>query len=347
MSRPQVVNVDCNFVYDTERRQIEAAGGELVLRRASTEDEIIAACADATVVLLEFPTTPLTARVISALPACRAIVRYGVGIESVDQPEATRRGVVVANTADFCTEEVSDHAVALLLASARKICFFDRTLRAGGWQTFKLSPPLRRMSCLTLGLVGWGRIAQAVARKMQGFGQRIVVTDPFVRELPAGSPVERVSMDQLLREADLISLHVPLAPETRHLIGETALRAMKPTAFLVNTSRGGVVDQTALERALQENRLGGAALDVFEEEPLPATSPLRTMEQVVMTPHYAASSLDSMAHLHRTVADSVEAILRGFWPPFPVNAGVQPRAPLRPWSEFRGGGEPARVASLP
>ncbi len=335
MSRPQVVNVDCNFVYDPERSQIEAAGGELVLRRAKTEDEIIAACADATVVLLEFPHTPLTARVISALPACRAIIRYGVGIESVDQPEATRRGVVVANTADFCTEEVSDHAAALLLASARKICFFDRQVRSGGWQDFKLHPPLRRISCMTLGLVGWGRIAQAVARKMQGFGLRILVTDPFVRALPAGSPVELVSLDRLLRESDLVSLHVPLTPETKQLIGENALRAMKPTAFLVNTSRGGVVDQPALVRTLEENRLGGAALDVFEEEPLPATSPFRTMENVVMTPHYAASSLDSMAHLHRTVADSVEAILRGFWPPFPVNAGVQPRDPLRPWSEFR------------
>jgi len=335
MSRPQVVNVDCNFVYDVERRQIEAAGGELVLRRASTEDEIVAACTDATVVLLEFPHTPLTARVIAALPACRAIVRYGVGIESVDQAEATRRGVVVANTADFCTEEVSDHAAALLLASARKICFFDRKIRSGGWQDFKLSPPLRRMSSMTLGLVGWGRIAQAVARKMQGFGLRILVTDPFVRSMPPGSPVELVGMDRLLRESDLVSLHLPLTPETKHLIGEDALRAMKPTAFLVNTSRGGVVDQPALVRTLEENRLGGAALDVFEEEPLPADSPLRSMDQVVMTPHYAASSLDSMAHLHRTVADSVEAILRGFWPPFPVNAGVQPRDPLRPWSEFR------------
>ena len=338
LRRPQVVNVDCNFVYDTERKQIEAAGGELVLRPAKSEEEIIAACADATVVLLEFPNTPFTARVISALPACRAIIRYGVGIESVDQLEANRRGVVVANTADFCTEEVSDHAAALLLACARRVCFFDRRVRSGGWHDLKLSPALRRMSCLTLGLVGWGRIAQAVARKMQGFGLRILVTDPFARALPPGSPVELVSMDRLLRESDLVSLHVPLSPETHHLIGESALRAMKPTAFLVNTSRGGVVDQAALVDAVTENRLGGAGLDVFEEEPLSATHPLRSLEQVVLTPHYAASSQDSMAHLHRTVADSIEAILRGFWPPFPVNPAVQPRQPLRPWSEFRAGG---------
>jgi D-3-phosphoglycerate dehydrogenase len=333
--RPQVVNVDCNFTYDLERRQIEAAGGELVLTRARTEDEIIATCAAASVVLLEFPNTPFTPRVIAALPECRAIIRYGVGIESVDQPEATRRGVVVANTADFCTEEVSDHAAALLLASARRIAWFDRKVRSGSWNDFKITPPLRRVSAMTLGLVGWGRIAQGVARKMQSFGLRILTTDPFVKSLPPGSNVELVSMEKLLRESDLVSLHVPLAPETKHLINEDALRLMKPTAFLVNTSRGGVVDQAALTRALQENRLGGASLDVFEVEPLPADSALRQLEQVTMTPHYAASSQDSMAHLHQTVADSIEAVLRGYWPPFPVNKGVVPRSPLRPWSEFR------------
>lgn len=332
--RLQVVNVDCNFDYDAERKAIEVANGELVLHPARTEDEIIVACAGATVALLENVSTPFTARVIAAMPACRAIIRYGVGIESVDQAEATRRGIVVANAADFCTEEVSDHAAALLLASARRISYFDRWVRGGGWHGFKLDQPLRRVSCLTLGLVGWGRIAQAVARKMSGFQMRLLVADPYVRSIPKDAKVELVPLEKLLRESDLISLHVPLMPETKHLIGESSLRLMKPSAFLVNTSRGGVVDQAALVRALEEKRLGGAALDVFEEEPLPAGSPLRTMERVMLTPHYAAASQDAMAHLHRTVTDSVAAILHGFWPPFPVNANVQPRVPLRPWAEF-------------
>lgn len=210
-------------------------------------------------------------------------------------------------------------------------------MRAGGWQNFKLDPPLRRLGCMTLGLVGWGRISQAVARKMQGFGIRILVTDPFVQSLAAVSYVELVGLDRVLRESDMVSLHVPLSADTKHLIGETELRAMKPTAFPVNTSRGGVVDQTALVRVLEENRIGGAALDVFEEEPLPAASPMRSLDKVIATPHYAASSQDSVGHLHRTVADSVEAILRGYWPPFPVNPVVQPRQPLRPWSEFHRG----------
>jgi len=334
-NRPQVVNVDCNFTYDLERQRIEAAGADLVLRLARTEAEIIAACADAAIILLEHADTPLTARVISALPACRAIIRYGVGVDSIDVAAATKCGVVVANSADFCTEEVSDHAVALLLTSAKRVAFFDRRIRAGKWHGFTLTPPLRRIGNLTLGLVGWGRIAQATARKLEGFRMRTLVADPYVKSVPAGSRVELVSLEQLLRESDLVSLHAPLNAETKHLIGEKEFRLMKPTAFLVNTSRGGVVDETALVRALQEQRLGGAGLDVMEVEPLPADSPLRTMEQVTLTPHYAASSQDSMQHLHGTVADSVEAILQGYWPPFPVNGTVVPRVPLRLWKDFR------------
>jgi len=334
-NRPQVVNVDCNFTYDLERQRIEAAGADLVLRQARTEAEIISVCADAAIILLEHADTPLTARVISALPACWAIIRYGVGVDSIDVAAATKCGVVVANSADFCTEEVSDHAVALLLASARRIAFLDRRIRAGEWRGFTPTSPLRRIGNLTLGLVGWGRIAQATARKMEGFRMRILVADPYVEAVPAGSRVELVPLDQLLRESDLISLHSPLNAETKHLIGEKEFRLMKPTAFLVNTSRGGVVDEAALVRALQEQRLGGAGLDVFEVEPLPSESPLRTMEQVTLTPHYAASSQDSMQHLHGTVADSVEAILRGYWPPFPVNGTVVPRVLLRPWKDFR------------
>ena len=336
-SRPQIVNVDCNFTYDLERQRIEASGADLILKKARTESEIIAACKDATMILFENTETPLTAKVISSLPACRAIIRYGVGVDSIDVAEATKRGVVVANAADFCTEEVSDHATALILAGARRIAYFDRRIRAGHWQGYTPNQPLRRVGCLTLGLLGWGRIAQAVARKMAGFRMRILVSDPYVTALAPGSPAELVSREELFRESDLLSLHLPLNAETRHLMGEPAFQLMKPTAFLVNTSRGGVVDEAALVRVLQEGRLAGAALDVFEVEPLPAGSLLRGMEQVTLTPHYAAASQDSMQHLQTTVADSVEAMLRGYWPPFPINGTVSPRAPLRPWQDFRPG----------
>lgn len=336
-SRPQVVNVDVNFSYDLEILRIEAAGADFVPRRAKSEDEIIAACADAAMILFENADTPLTARVMAALPKLKAIVRYGVGVDSIDMAEATKRGIIVANSADYCTEEVSDHATALILASTRRIAAFDRKIRSGGWVGYNPNQPMRRVSRLTLGLLGWGRIAQAVARKMAGFQMRILVSDPYVKSLPAGSGVELVSREQLLREADLLSLHLPLNAETRHLINEQTLALMKPSAFLINTSRGGIVDEAALIRALQQEKLAGAGLDVFEVEPLPAGSPLRGMEQVILTPHYAASSQDAMTHLHGTVTDSVEAILKGYWPPFPVNRDVVPRVPLRPWIEFKPG----------
>jgi D-3-phosphoglycerate dehydrogenase len=333
-SRPQVVNVDVNFSYELETRRIEGAGADFVLKKAKTEAEIIAACRDATLVLFENSDTYFNARVIGALPKCRAIVRYGVGVDTIDLAEATKHGIIVANSADYCTEEVSDHATALILAAARKIVSFDRQIRAGGWAGYNPNQPLRRISSRTLGLLGWGRIAQGVARKMAGFGMRILVSDPYVKTVPPGSGVELVSREQLLRESDLLSLHLPLNAETKHLMNAATLGLMKPTAVLINTSRGGIVDETALVRALQQEKLGGAALDVFEVEPLPAGSPLRSMEQVILTPHYAASSQDSMVHLHGTVTDSVEAILKGYWPPFLVNRDVVPRVALRPWAEF-------------
>jgi len=337
MARPQIVNVDCNFSYELETARIAAAGADFVLRRAKTEDEIIAACADATAILFENADTPLTARVIAALPKLRAIVRYGVGVDSIDLAAATKHGVIVANSADYCTEEVSDHAVALILAAARRIAGFDRRLRAGGWVGYNPKQPMRRVSCLTLGLLGWGRIAQAVARKMSGFQMRILVSDPYVKSLAPGTPGELVPRDQLLGESDFLSLHLPLNDETKHLMNDRTLGQMKPTAFLINTSRGGIVDEAALIRALQQEKLAGAGLDVFEVEPLPGDSPLRAMEQVTLTPHYAASSQDSMRHLHGTVTESVEALLQGFWPPFPVNRTVAPSPALRPWTEFKPG----------
>lgn len=336
-TRPQVVNVDVNFSYEQEIPRIEAAGAEFVLRRAKSEDEIIAACADAVMILFENADTPLTARVMAALPKLRAIVRYGVGVDSIDMAAATKRGIIVANSADYCTEEVSDHATALILACARRVAAFDRRIRAGGWVGYNPNQPMRRVSNLTLGLLGWGRIAQGVARKMAGFQLRILVSDPYVKSLPAGASVELVSREQLLRESDLLSLHLPLNAETKHLINEQTLAQMKPSAFLINTSRGGIVNEAALIRALQQEKLAGAGLDVFEVEPLTAGSPLRTLEQVTLTPHYAASSQDSMKHLHGTVTDSVEAILKGYWPPFPVNRDVVPGTALRPWAEFKPG----------
>lgn len=335
MNQPfKAVNIDCNFDYAYERERLSACGIDLALRKAVSEDDIIRACTDADAVVLEGAKTPMTERVILALPRCRLIAKYAVGVDNIDAAAATRAGIVVANAADYCTEEVSDHAVALLLASARRVVAMDRFVRAGNWSGFTRDQPLRRVNQLTLGLVGLGRIARATARKMAGFRLRILATDPYLTG-PGNEPgVEIVDLDTLLRESDLISVHVPLVPETRGLLNEATFRAMKPNAIVVNTSRGPVIDQSALERALEEKWIAGAALDVVDEEPLPAGSGLRKFEQVILTPHAGADSVDSMDHVRRTVVDTLEAVARGYWPPFPVNPKVAPRVPLRPWAEW-------------
>jgi phosphoglycerate dehydrogenase-like enzyme len=168
---------------------------------------------------------------------------------------------------------------------------------------------------------------------MAGFRMRMLAADPYLTGASNEPGVDLVSLETVLRESDLVSVHVPLTPETRGLINEAALRSMKPTAVIVNTSRGPVIDQPALERALEEKWIAGAALDVVTEEPLPATSALRRFDQVILTPHAGADSIDSMSHVRRTVAASIEAVARGHWPPFPVNPKVTPRSPLQPWSE--------------
>jgi len=333
--RSQVGNVDCRYEYAYERRKYAAFDADLILRKAENEDDIIAACREADIILLETQNTPVTARVIRELRNCRAIIKYSVGYENVDVAVATQSGIVVANSADFCTEEVSDHAIALLLAAVRRISLLDRHVHAGGWFDFQQTASMRRMCNLTLGALGMGRIGRAVVRKMSGFGMRIIAADPYIGALGADAGVELVSAEQLFRESDLISIHTPLTPATVGMVGDAAFRLMKPSAIIVNTSRGRIIDQDALVRALREKRIAGAALDVLADEPPPAGGPLFGFENVILTPHMGARSEDALVHLHQTATRSVEAIVRGYWPPFPVNPQVRPREPLKPWAEFR------------
>jgi len=275
--------------------------------------------------------TPITARVLAHLPQCQGIMKCSVGVNGVDIDAATNHGILVCNAAGFCAEDVSDHAIALLLVCLRSIHHMDRNIRNGGWFDFPLTGPIRRVQNLTLGVVGYGNIGRAVVRKMSAFRNRILVNDPYVEREPG---IEFVTLQRLLSESDIVSLHVPLTMETRDLLGTAQFAAMKPTAILVNTSRGAVVDEKALVQALQERRIAAAALDVMAEEPLPPSSPLLQLDNVVLTPHYAGHSAESMAALRNLVADSAEAILTGYHPPFPVNPAVRPRVPLKPWKSF-------------
>jgi len=330
----KIVNLDTCFGWPEGYAQEQALTSSLPVEwatvKVTTEDEIIAVSHEADIVLVERFSTQITRRVIDALDCCRLIAKYAIGVDNIDVAAATERGIVVCNAADYCVEEVSDHTVALLLACARRIVTIDRHVRRGGWHDVVFEVPLRRVSALTLGLVGFGRIARQVAQKFRSFGLRILAADPYAPgNDAAASGAELVSLNQLLHESDLISVHTPLTPETHKLIGQREFEMMKSSAFLVNTSRGAILDESALIQRLREGRIAGAALDVAEIEPLPANSPLRGFPNVILTAHYAGDSEESLRDVHRTVGESISAVLQNYWPPFPVNPTVTPRIPLK------------------
>ncbi len=304
---------------DVERELLEAAGHELRFTgNAKTPDEVREAARDADGVLNCY--APLPAEVIRDLSACRVIARYGIGLDTIDLAEANARGILVTNVPDYCTDEVSDHALALILSLARGVAHLDRTVRAGRWDPTEAAP-LHRLRGRTLGLVGFGRIARALAAKAAAIGLRVVATDPYLADDAVRSGgAEPRSLDALLREADIVSIHAPLTDASRHLIGADELARMKPGAFLVNTSRGPLVDATALRAALDRGALGGVGLDVLETEPPDPGDPLLERPEVVVTPHAAFYSEESLAELQRKAAEQVVAALRGDVPPYAVNA---------------------------
>lgn len=264
--------------------------------------------------------TPITAEHLARAPNLRVIVRYGSGVDNLDLAAATARRIVVANVPDYGTEEVSTHALALLLAVARRVVTRDGDVRAGRWGIGQ-AEPIYPLSGRTLGLVGYGRIARALHRKLSGFTlAATLVYDPYLHDPPPG--VQQVALETLCREADLISLHAPLTLETRHLIDAKALALMQPHTILINTARGGLIDEEALIEALQQGRIFGAGLDVFEREPLPAHHPLCTLKNVVLSDHTAWYSEASVRELKRRAAEEVARVF----------AGEEPRSWVNRWN---------------
>ncbi len=319
--RFKVVVTDSVFPHlETERRILGAVGAELVALQAHRDEELLEAVRDADALLVCF--APVTARVVQAAQRCRIIARYGIGVDNVDVRTATDRGIVVTNVPDYCVEEVSDHTLALVLACARRVVWLDRKVRAGRWDA-RDAVPIRRLSGQTLGLLGFGKIPRLVARKAQAFGLRVISFDPYVE--PAAMRalgVEPVGLRALLERSDYVCVHVPLTAETEGLVDEAALRWMKPTAYLVNTARGRIVDGRALVRALRQGWIAGAALDVLPTEPPPADEPLRALDNVVFTPHVAFYSEESLQELQRKAAEEVVRVLTGQPPRYPVNRVV-------------------------
>ena len=316
--------------FEIERGIIEGAGACLRLTRAGDEDELIEHARDADALLVS--GARITRAVVDSMPRCKLIVRYGVGLDSVDVAAATERGIVVSHFPDFCQPEVANHAIMLLLACAKKLTWLDRAVRDGRWRPGPLAP-MGSVHGETLGLVAFGAVAREVAPRAQALGLEVIAFDPYADDEPfTASHVERVgTLDELLRRSHYVSLHTPLSAETHHLIGREQLRAMKRSAYLINTSRGPVVDEQALIAALRSGEIAGAGLDVFEREPLPADSPLVEMENVVLTAHSASYSDRAFEDMKRRAAETAVEVMRGRWPDrvaTVANPGLTPRASL-------------------
>jgi D-3-phosphoglycerate dehydrogenase len=305
---------------EAERRILGAVGAEVVDGRFAPEAELAALCREADAVLTDYFV--LRRPLIEAMTRCRVICQYGVGLDHVDLEAATERGIVVTHTPTACTDEVVDHALALLLCLWRKIIPLRDAARSGRWD-YNAADPLFRIRGRVLGVVGLGRIGRTLAAKAAAIGFTIVGHDPLVpMEQARVLGVEPCDLPTLLGRADAVSLHAPLTPATRHLIGARELGLMKPTALLVNTARGGLVDQAALLAALRRGRLAGAALDVLEREPPAPDEPLLRLPNVVVTPHAAFYSRESLAAVQTQAAEAVAAVLAGRRPPVVANPAV-------------------------
>ena len=321
-ARAKVVLTD--YVWDSLEVEKQALAGiaDLVALKTKRPDEFLPEAADCDALLNTY-AGPITADVIARMPRCKIIARYGIGVDTIDVDAATGAGVIVTNNPTYCIEEVAEHTMALLLACARKVAFYDRMVRGGRWEV-PPGKPIFRLAGQTLGLVGFGNIARQVAMRAAAFGMRVLFFDPFVQE-GAPAPGEKVELADLLRQSDVVSLHPPLTPQTRKMMSDDAFARMKPTSFLVNCARGPIVDTDALVRALDARQIAGCALDTTDPEPLPDPHPLRGRENVVLNPHVAWYSERAMQGLQAGAPSEVRRVLSGEWPVNVVNRAVRGR----------------------
>ncbi len=320
MSAFRIVVTDDRYGdYTEENRILEPLGCEVEVHTFTSDSEAVEVLKHADAVLLNLFS--LSASVIHEMKKCRIVSRYGVGYDNVDVEAATALGIWVARVPDYCIEDASDHAVSLLLACVRQIALRDRSIRMDHAWNIRRPCGVHRTSGKVLGILGFGAVGKRVQSKLSGFPfSRVLVHDPFIdqRSIEAVGAVA-VDFETLLRESDYLTIHVPLTKDTRHRIGEREFGLMKPDAILVNTSRGAVLDEAALCKALQEGRICAAGLDVFEVEPLPKESPLLKLESVVLSDHAAWYSEESITELKRKAAMNVLEVLKGNAPLWPVN----------------------------
>lgn len=317
MARTLVAVTDSVFPnLDPAREVLSKIDADLHLASESKPEAILKVAKDADAILTTY--AKVTADMIPQLSRCRIIGRFGIGVDNVDIPAATGKGIVVTRVPDYCLDEVSDHAMALLLAVVRKIPFLNARAHSGIWE-MKAAVPIHRLRGTTLGLVAFGQIPQLVAPKAKSFGMHVVTYDPYVpQEVLTKAGVERVEFDELVKISDYISIHTPLMPATHHMFNMDVFRRMKPTAYIVNTARGPIIDEAALAEALDKKEIAGAALDVMEKEPT-TNSPLFGRDNVLITPHSSFYSEESLVDLQTKAAEEVVRVLTGQAPRNPVN----------------------------
>lgn len=308
-----------------EVNELTAAGGVLDLLPGHDPEEIAAAGRAAAGVLVY--SGRFDAALLARLRECRILARCGAGYDNIDVRAAAERGIVVTYVPAYGADDVAEHAIALLFACARRLGRCDRSVRAGRWPSYAELGRMSRLSGRTLGLLGFGRIAREVASRASGLRLRVIAHDPFVAPAEGGE-AELVPARELFAESDFLSVHLPLTPDTRHLVGRETFALMRPTAYLINTSRGAVVDQAALVAALDAGLIAGAGLDVLDGEPPEAADPLLRHPDVIITPHSAAYTEEALGEVRRTALADVARVLRGQRPVYPVPepAGTEARA---------------------
>jgi D-3-phosphoglycerate dehydrogenase / 2-oxoglutarate reductase len=303
---------------DPAKKALARLDPEYRMAKSPSPEDILSVARDADAILVTYAKLP--GELLRQLKNCKAIGRFGLGVDNIDLPAAKELGIAVNYVPDYCLREVSDHAMALLLALARKVPFSNKLVQSGRWEVPPIVP-LRRLEGQVLGLIGFGNIPRTLAPKAKAFGLHVLTHDPYVsQEVLTAAGVEGVSFDELLGRSDFISVHAPLLPATRGLMNASTFAKMKKRAFLINTARGPLVDEAALVAALDSGQLGGAALDVVATEPLAKDSPLLGRDNVILTPHTAFYSVEALEELQTKCASDVARVLSGEKAIYPISA---------------------------
>lgn len=303
-----------NLKYEEDVFKESGLDIEFVKAQCKTEDEVAEQAKHADAILNQY--APISRRVIESLENAKVISRYGVGVNTIDLDAANEKGITVANVPDYGMEEVSNHALALLLSWARKVTLLNNEVKKGNWD-FKACVPIHRFNNQTVGVLGFGRIPRRFIEKVKPLGFKLAAYDPFVSaEDMASAGVQKMELDEIISEADYLSVHVPLIKDTFHLLNADRFSQMKKNAVIINTARGPIIDEKALIEALENGIIAGAALDVAEEEPISIDSPLLHMDNVIITPHSAWYSEEAMVELRQKAAKNIVQVLKGEKTPY-------------------------------